>query len=361
MRYTDKSLLNKIDEKNNILSSERLDLASRIIEILETEANSHSDALELENENLSKCEIRRIKKQIYSHERKTLKNLKAAWAFAKSNFDDSLNREFIEHIAKLIEPGNILVQRGYRTESVRLQGYDRVQPPRAEKVNYQMQSLFDEVNDLDMHPVDRAVLAHLHIERIHPFCDGNGRLGRLVQNLILHQEEYLPAIISSDKTPIQVSKDEDLSYLRKKKKDLSPRVTEREKYHLLLRDAMRGYIERVSDGKVHYTSSRSEMILFDYLAEKISEEYDSVITEIDTMPTEIYEYSGKDAPELYTIKRRLNSLLRHSGKPYQLRLTIRGATGVYKVVSRLEDETREKIDQILCDTGSKSSRHRRIK
>lgn len=55
-----------------------------------------------------------------------------------------------------------------------------------------------EVNEVDAS--SRALpeqIAHLHaeLERIHPFLDGNGRTGRLVQNLILVRLGYPPAII----------------------------------------------------------------------------------------------------------------------------------------------------------------------
>ncbi|MGA7923686.1 MAG: Fic family protein [Thermoplasmata archaeon] len=40
------------------------------------------------------------------------------------------------------------------------------------------------------HPVERAALFHLRFESIHPFGDGNGRIGRLAMNLILHQSGF---------------------------------------------------------------------------------------------------------------------------------------------------------------------------
>jgi Fic family protein len=42
--------------------------------------------------------------------------------------------------------------------------------------------------DLDAHPVVRAAMAHLHVVSVHPFRDGNGRVSRIVQSLVLARE-----------------------------------------------------------------------------------------------------------------------------------------------------------------------------
>ena len=45
------------------------------------------------------------------------------------------------------------------------------------------------------HPVVHAAMHHAWLERIHPFVDGNGRVGRLVLNFMLLQRQYPPAVI----------------------------------------------------------------------------------------------------------------------------------------------------------------------
>lgn len=55
-------------------------------------------------------------------------------------------------------------------------------------------SLMDEVvewlatGDLEVDVVVRAAMAHLHVTSVHPFRDGNGRVSRIVQSLVLARE-----------------------------------------------------------------------------------------------------------------------------------------------------------------------------
>ena len=48
-----------------------------------------------------------------------------------------------------------------------------------------------EAGDLDAHVVVRAAMAHLHVVSVHPFRDGNGRISRIVQSLVLAREGLL--------------------------------------------------------------------------------------------------------------------------------------------------------------------------
>ena len=62
-------------------------------------------------------------------------------------------------------------------------------PPPADEVPRCMAGLLSFINDaeLQLPLLVRAALAHMQFETIHPFFDGNGRVGRLLISLMLHQ------------------------------------------------------------------------------------------------------------------------------------------------------------------------------
>lgn len=68
--------------------------------------------------------------------------------------------------------------------------------PPADRVPYLVKDLFQWLKKTDFHPMLVAAVVHYEIEFIHPFADGNGRIGRLWQTLVLAawkpQLAYLP-------------------------------------------------------------------------------------------------------------------------------------------------------------------------
>jgi Fic family protein len=68
--------------------------------------------------------------------------------------------------------------------------------PPAEMVTGLMNDLLKWLKETDVHPLIASCVFHYELEFIHPFADGNGRIGRLWQTLILSQWKaplaYLP-------------------------------------------------------------------------------------------------------------------------------------------------------------------------
>jgi Fic family protein len=84
----------------------------------------------------------------------------------------------------------------YRNYLVRVGYY--VAPHRKE-IKETMNQIIEFVNKSKLHPVELAARAHYKFESIHPFGDGNGRIGRLLMNYILCHAGYPMLIIEHKK------------------------------------------------------------------------------------------------------------------------------------------------------------------
>lgn len=64
-------------------------------------------------------------------------------------------------------------------------------PPRAVEVEWQVRDLVEFIKEeKELHPVLKAGIVHYEFVRIHPFLDGNGRVGRALSMLVLFRDEY---------------------------------------------------------------------------------------------------------------------------------------------------------------------------
>lgn len=62
-------------------------------------------------------------------------------------------------------------------------------PP--ELVKPKIKDLLTFINNKDIDAIAQAIIAHIQFESIHPFADGNGRVGRLLFTLILYNRKIL--------------------------------------------------------------------------------------------------------------------------------------------------------------------------
>ncbi|MBU2496595.1 MAG: Fic family protein [Nanoarchaeota archaeon] len=79
----------------------------------------------------------------------------------------------------------------YRDVQVYIRGVQWI-PPKASEVSKEMKSLLSwySRNKKKFHPIVIAAYFHSAFELIHPFVDGNGRVGRLLMNFILRKNKY---------------------------------------------------------------------------------------------------------------------------------------------------------------------------
>ncbi|MBU1973897.1 MAG: Fic family protein [Nanoarchaeota archaeon] len=114
-----------------------------------------------------------------------------AWIFKKK---PKLNEKTIIDLHKIIVE-NTGVTLGYKTLPNFLLGRNvKTAPP--EKVKLEMKNLLKWYKESkNLHPLEKAAVFHGKFEKIHPFEDGNGRVGRLLINIILLNYGYPPLII----------------------------------------------------------------------------------------------------------------------------------------------------------------------
>ncbi|WP_332397218.1 Fic family protein [Vibrio metschnikovii] len=77
----------------------------------------------------------------------------------------------------------------YRSQGVGVMSGDQVvnMAPQADRVPKLMGELLAWLRTTNVHPLMASCIFHYEFEFIHPFADGNGRMGRLWQTLILSQ------------------------------------------------------------------------------------------------------------------------------------------------------------------------------
>lgn len=87
-------------------------------------------------------------------------------------------------------PGDIFVRRE-DTQEVVYEG------PDSDDVPSLIEAMLEELHGADAPALVRAAMAHLNLVMIHPFSDGNGRMARCLQTLVLAREQIYAPVFSS--------------------------------------------------------------------------------------------------------------------------------------------------------------------
>ncbi|MDR2167062.1 MAG: Fic family protein [Clostridiales bacterium] len=104
---------------------------------------------------------------------------------------EPLTERIIKEIHSLVLVNDAQNKGKYRGVSVRILGALDM-PPFPDQVPAQMQELLKAYESDIRHPIEKIADFHILFERIHPFIDGNGRVGRLIMNLELIKAGYAP-------------------------------------------------------------------------------------------------------------------------------------------------------------------------
>ena len=107
-----------------------------------------------------------------------------------------LGEREIREIHSLVMKGQANGDSGrYRTLDVKAAGTDYVYPSHLKVPELMAEFVAWAGTPTEVHPVDFAAEAHLRFVTIHPFRDGNGRVGRLLLNLMLLRKGYPIAVL----------------------------------------------------------------------------------------------------------------------------------------------------------------------
>lgn len=106
-------------------------------------------------------------------------------------YDGDVTEKLIRKMHAILMENLMRTPGDYRQIQVNIEKVD-YEPPPAILVPEMMQELIAwyRANVKKMHPFELAVLLHTRFELIHPFTDGNGRVGRALMNFVLERAGY---------------------------------------------------------------------------------------------------------------------------------------------------------------------------
>ena len=115
--------------------------------------------------------------------------------------DEPLSEGYIKELHRMLKTGTL----SSRSEEAVIGEYKKyanevgdVKTALPEEVHDQMVSLLDEYNGLSDVTLEDIVSFHVRFEKIHPFYDGNGRIGRLIMVRECLKNKITPFVISDN-------------------------------------------------------------------------------------------------------------------------------------------------------------------
>lgn len=137
-------------------------------------------------------------------EHQEAKNHQSALGFVMRWIRDNsstIDVEFIKHIHQILMNGIMQNAGEYRNHSVRIAGvhvptsnYLSIEKHMSEFVN-----VFNQFQKKSLNQVEHIAHTHARFEQIHPFSDGNGRVGRLLMLILAFKYNMAPVLIKKEK------------------------------------------------------------------------------------------------------------------------------------------------------------------
>lgn len=188
-----------ISEKLGQISAKFLDKPSPKLRKENRIKTIHS-SLSIEGNTLTEEQITALieNKRIIGPEKDVNEVLNAISVYNQlDSFDPISSKSFLK-AHEILMKGLVSDNGKYRNKGVGIMAGDRIahMAPPAENVSHLMKDLFDYLKKSKEISLIKSCVFHYEMEFIHPFIDGNGRMGRLWQTLILMKEhpvfEFIP-------------------------------------------------------------------------------------------------------------------------------------------------------------------------
>ena len=192
-------LISSISEKIGEVNANYLNKQSPELRKQNRIKTIHS-SLQIEGNTLTEDQITALieNKRVIGPEKDVLEVLNAIKVYEKlDDYKFSSDKSFLKAHLELIN-GLIESAGKYRKQGVGIVKGTKVEhiAPPYENVPHLMKDLFEYLKDTEELTLIKSCVFHYEMEFIHPFLDGNGRMGRLWQTLILISEypvfEFLP-------------------------------------------------------------------------------------------------------------------------------------------------------------------------
>jgi len=122
-----------------------------------------------------------------------VQNFKAV-KYYRDHYRGEISLDFIKNLHAIIMRNIDDESAGYfrRVDSIAISGYPDLLTP-ASEISNELKKIINFYNERikkNSHPVEEAILFHYFFESIHPFSDGNGRVGREILNFVLFKDKY---------------------------------------------------------------------------------------------------------------------------------------------------------------------------
>lgn len=180
--HNNEILLAPLRNQEAVISSRIEGTISTMDEILQYEADDNGDNLNVRSDVIETILYQRVLKNAQN----ALENgYSISTSFIKQMHQQLLS--FVRGATK--SPGKFKTEQNYLADKIK----NKIQfiPISPEKLNDGLEGLFKYLKENNDPPLIKTALMHLEFEALHPFQDGNGRIGRMLITLFLWKEGIL--------------------------------------------------------------------------------------------------------------------------------------------------------------------------